>query len=128
MSRTPLSASPTLDAFLHKHAYTKGLVECTERELGTLLRAAENGTDPAAETEILAEIRDRGYIMSPLDVEPGDIVRETAPLGTLRAVVVSSDTHAITVDYGTEQTPGVPGSRYTKHLTTALRTGALMHA
>lgn len=128
MSRTSLSASPVLDEFLRKHAYTLGLVECTERELGTLLRAAESGVDPAAEAEVLAQIRERGFIMSGLDVEPGDKVRDTTPLGPMNAVVTASDTHSVTIDYGTEQTPGVPGSRYAKHLNSSLRTGALKHA
>lgn len=126
MPRPTLSASPALHQSLRKRR--RGLHECTDSDLGVLLRGFDV-TDRVARDEILAEIRIRGFIMSPLDVEVGDKVVETAPLGgNLPAVVSAADTHSVTIDYGTEQVPGVPGSRYAKHLITSLRTGALKRA
>ena len=126
MPRPTLSASPALNQALRKRR--RGLHECTDADLGVLLRGFDV-TDRVARDEILAEIRIRGFIMSPLEVEVGDKIIETAPLGgNLPAVVSAADTHSVTIDYGTEQVPGVPGSRYTKRLITSLRTGALKRA
>jgi hypothetical protein len=120
-----LSDSPVLNDWLVKRKYTLGLVEATERELGTMLRASE--CDGPAFSEILDELRQRHFIMTAPDVVTGDRVRTSAPLAPMRGIVHATTSTTVTVDWGREQTPGVPGSRYTCYLPSALIEGALLH-
>lgn len=120
---TTLSDSPTLHQWLATRLYGLGLVEATERELGSVIRASEG--DSVAVREILTECRERGYIVTADDAVPGSRVRTTSPLAPAYGTVDSTTALDVIVDWGVEQTPGVPGSRYTRFLPTALFDGVL---
>jgi hypothetical protein len=97
---------------------------------GTDPAAGETRTGPDGETitpeeraRLIAEAAAAGtpFVLTPADVQPGDQVLDGEEL----ARVTEVDASGVVIDHGQERTPGVPGSRYSRVLDSALEGGML---